>query len=119
MEKLTDDYSMEILKLIYNFEDIVGYAYSNNDYYLAFGDLNVGKNTLLITVMAENETENTFVFHAGTKKENCSLTSHAVLGKVGWDDEKVEIVGSHNIDGTGGNRFSVNSLFSCTTILFS
>ena len=57
--------------------------------------------------------------NAGTKKENCSLTSHAVLGKVGWDDEKVEIVGSHNIDGTGGNRFSVNSLFSCTNILFS
>ncbi|MCQ2584858.1 MAG: hypothetical protein MJ185_04650 [Treponema sp.] len=57
--------------------------------------------------------------NAGTKQENCSLASHAVLGKVGWNKEKVEIIGSRNIDGTGGNRFSVNSLFSHTNIFFS
>lgn len=63
---------------IYNFEDIVGYAYSNNDYYLAFGDLNVGKNTLLITVMAENETENTYTFIINRKDEKGNLVDNEI-----------------------------------------
>ncbi len=56
--------------------------------------------------------------NTGTKKENCSLQSHSILGKVGWKDEKIELFGTRNIKGTGGNRFSINSLFSQTEIVF-
>ena len=45
---------------------------------MAFGDLNVGKNTLLITVMAENETENTYTFIINRKDEKGNLVDNEI-----------------------------------------
>lgn len=54
-----------------------------------------------------------------TKKENCSLESHSILGKIGWDDEKIDILGTKKIDGTGGNRFSINGVLAYTAVTFN
>jgi len=52
------------------------------------------------------------------KKDICSLDSRSILGKVGWGNEKVELFGNKKISGTGGSRYSLNSVFSHTDFLF-
>ncbi|MGM9876931.1 MAG: cadherin-like beta sandwich domain-containing protein [Bacilli bacterium] len=48
-------------------------SFNEDDDYLDCGNLNVGKNKLLITVKAENETENTYTFIINRKDEKGNL----------------------------------------------
>lgn len=53
-------------------------SFNSNDDYLDCGNLNVGKNKLLITVKAENETENTYTFIINRKDEKGNLVDNEI-----------------------------------------
>ena len=53
-------------------------SFNSNDDYLDCGNLNVGKNKLLITVKAENETENTYTFIINRKDEKDNLVDNEI-----------------------------------------
>ena len=53
-------------------------SFNEDDDYLDCGNLNVGKNKLLITVKAENETENTYTFIINRKDEKGNLVDNEI-----------------------------------------